>query len=204
MPYNIRRPVSDSYDPKQRIVGGVVLFLIMLLIYSVLKLILGFSSVPPQGKFGLGTPLGDEIDRIESATPADDPQSATAQTAQPTRRLPQGFVFLDINGRPMQREAYQPSSETTTVAAINAEAYETPQDGKYWYVQAASFKTEDRAHRMVEQIKAKNIAATANITQKGDWYVVRLPPQDDPVAAEQQKLQLRRLLKVHGKIRKID
>ena len=44
MAQNIRRSITESYDPKQRVVGAIVLFLLMLLLYLILKIILGISS----------------------------------------------------------------------------------------------------------------------------------------------------------------
>lgn len=208
MPYNIRRPAAEPYDPTQRIVGGVVLFLIMLLIYSTLKLLLGLSAAPT-GKFGLSTPLGDEITNLARGEDAPAEVSAT-RSVRPTRRIPQGFVFLDIDGNPMGHEVYQQAApqaqqQTNDVAApIDAEAYVTAQDGKNWYVQAASFREEERAQALVNQIRGKNIATTANIAQKGTWYVVRLPPQIGKSDAEQQRKQLYNLLRVRGKVKKIE
>ncbi len=197
MPPNIRRTVTEPYDPKQRIVGGVVLFLLVLLIYSILKLLLGFSSVP-EGEYVLSAPLKDELPS-EAAPP--DNQTQTPQllpTANNTpaprkttyHRLPQEFVFLDLNGDPMQPE--------------NNLMDPFAQPGK-WYVQAASFKSETGAQRLAQKIKAKNIASEAHVVRTSNgWYAVRLPPQTDHGMAKQQYRKLRRLLYLEPVIRKIN
>jgi len=200
--YNIRRTAtSDSYEPKQRIVGGVVLFLIMLFIYSTLKLVLGFSSAPE--KFEIDAPL--DIERIVTIEEQGSPISLNAPPTTPSTtplqlsrnqyRLPGGFVFLDLNGKPMQPEVYQ----------------EKPQDNPFdtneekWYVQAASFKDKDKAETFAQKIKDKNIASQAYIIPKNNgWYAIQLPPQSDHDSARQQNRQLYRSLRQKGIIRKLN
>jgi hypothetical protein len=185
---NIRRPVTDTYDPKQRIVGGVVLFLLMLFIYSVLKLVLGFSA--PE-KFEIDNALNFENFNREGGSLID-----AAQTAQMVRHhLPEGFVFLDLKGNPMQPEPPSVKFDLDDPFAPDGE--------DKWYVQAASFKTEERAQRLVQQIKTKHIAKEVHVVPSGEWYAVRLPPQSERDTVRQQYRQLHRLLRLQGQIKKI-
>jgi len=188
-PPNIRRPLPDNYDPKQRFIGGIVLFLMVMLIYSILKLVLGFSSTPT-GKFGLSAPLGDEV---TNHAPENNPSPTTSsRTSAPLLFLPQSFVFLDINGKPLQKETLQ------QITGSNSE-------GKGWYVQVASFKEKKRAEQLVEQIKEKRVFPQPTIAEgeKG-LYKVILPVQLDRDSAEQQKKQLRNSLRVKAVVKKVD
>ncbi|HDN27156.1 MAG TPA: SPOR domain-containing protein [Thioploca sp.] len=186
---NNRRTVTDSYDPKQRIVGGVVLFLLMLFIYSVLKLVLGFS-VPE--KFEIDSALNFENFNRDGGSLID-----AAQTSQLVpRQLPEGFVFLDLKGNPMQPEP--PSVDFN----LGNDPF-APDGEDKWYVQAASFKTEERAQRLVQKIKTKHIAKEVHVIPSGSWYAVRLPPQSDRNRVQQQYRQLHSLLRLQGQIKKI-
>ncbi|RKZ37462.1 MAG: hypothetical protein DRQ49_12550 [Gammaproteobacteria bacterium] len=198
--YNIRRTATtESYEPKQRIVGGVVLFLIMLLIYSSLKLVLGFSSAPT--KFEIDAPL--DIERIVTVEEQGSPISIAPMTSTTPvqlsqnqyQRLPGGFVFLDLNGKPMEPEVYQEPPQ--------GNPFDTNEEK--WYVQAASFRDQEKAQIFVQKIKDKNIASQAYIIpSKNGWYGIRLPPQSDRDSARQQNQQLRRLLGARGMIKKLN
>lgn len=193
MSQNTRRLFPDSYDPKQRLIGGIVLFLIMMLIYSLLKLVLGFSPTPT-GKFGLGAPLGDEITNHLAATENIEgrPNSHSRSPLRPAViLLPQSFVFLDIHGKPMQKESYQ---------SVNNTELETKVEGKGWYIQVASFRDENQAQSLAEKIKEKQISSQVEILKSGAWYKVVLPSQSDRNAAEQQRKQLRNLLRINNAI----
>ncbi|MDM8558711.1 SPOR domain-containing protein [Candidatus Parabeggiatoa sp. HSG14] len=198
--HNIRRSITESYDPKQRIVGGVVLFLLMLFIYSLLKLVLGFSSdidtspLPP-----LTSQKSGELDGNNSLLDeAVHPQKKL--TLNQRRLLPRGFVFLDLKGKPMHPELPVPNEEPEKPTIFESNGEER------WFVQAASLKTEDQAQRLVQRIKNKGIAEEVHIIQTSDkkWYVVRLSPQNKYSIAKQQYRQLRTSLRVKGMIKKID
>ena len=200
-PRNVRRPITEHYDPKQRIVGGIVLFLLMLLIYSLLKLVLGFSYVP-EGRFEIGAPLTAEILNSSNGTdqtqtlPSTDGAMASAPKHYP---LPSGFVFLDLQGKPMEKEVYQ-----TTKSAESTETY-TASGGEKWYVQAASFKDEALAQNLVQKIKDNHIADEVHIIQSNNgWYAVRLPPQNEQEMARRQYQQLRDIVGIKGMIKKLD
>lgn len=191
---NRRVTTTESYDPKQRIVGGIVLFLIMLLIYSLLKLLLGISS-PPEGTYTLREPLPDEVNLN---APQTGSPSLTTSAYSGGRALPTGFVFLGIDGNPMlgdgsqlaEGELYEPSSVGE------------PLTGPYWIVQASSFKDGNRADRMVEQLRDKGFES--EVHKIGDWYTVRLMPQGERGNAERQLRQLRTVMGIKGLIKKID
>jgi hypothetical protein len=198
---NSRRSVTESYDPKQRIVGGLMLFLLVLLIYSVLKLVLGFSSAS-EGEYTLSAPLKDEELPSEVAHSGNKTQhstasaSVTASSQKASHNLPQGFVFLDINGNPMQQEqrTFVDNSDPFT---------QTGED--QWYVQAASFRTETGAQSLARKIKAKDIADQVHIIQSSNgWYAVRLSPQNEHGEVKQQYRKLRRLLYLKPIIRKVN
>lgn len=185
-----RRSVTESYDPKQRIVGGLMLFLLVLLIYSILKLVLGFSSAS-EGEYILSAPLKDEELPSEVAQSGNKTQpstasaSVTASSQKASHNLPQGFVFLDLKGNPMQPEQRTFVDNTDPFT-------QTGED--QWYVQAASFRTETGAQSLARKIKAKNIADQVHIIQSSNgWYAVRLSPQNEHGEVKQQYRKLRRL-----------
>lgn len=202
---------SVPYDPKQRIVGGVVLSILMLLIYGFLKLMLGWAF-GYQESFALKPPLVTE--KISVAPGNENIRYLN---------VPQQFVFLDLNGNPLQNiEDYQQPEELE-----EPETSEKPEEDKskeqeqqesqvakfctitdsnqdQWYVQAASFKDEEFAKRLAQRIKDKNIAEEGCLKQTSNGYwLVRLPTHTDIKIVEQQKQQLRQLLKLKGVIRKI-
>lgn len=181
--HNIRRTITIAYDPKQRVVGGVVLFLIMLLVYSTLKIVLGFSGAPKE--FKISAPL--EIEKIATLEGSANviSHNTSSQDSQTSVRLPSGFVFLDLDGNPMQPEEYQ--EETPSI-----DPFEIVGEDK-WYVQAASFRDKDKAEEFAQRIKNNNIASKVYVTLKGEWYAVRLSPESERRIAKQQVRRLRRL-----------
>jgi cell division protein FtsN len=180
--HNIRRTMTITYDPKQRFIGGIVLFLIMLLIYSTLKIVLGFSGAPKE--FKISAPL--EIEKIAAQEGAETAMSrnTSSRNSRNPVRLPSGFVFLDLDGKPMQPEVYQEEPLVDPFEVVGEER---------WYVQAASFRDKDKAEGLAQKIKNKNIASQVYVTLKGEWYAVRLSPESERRIAKQQVRQLRRL-----------
>jgi hypothetical protein len=204
---NIRRQVAEPSDPKQRIVGGIVLFLLILFIYSFLKLVLGFSSTPQ--RFELNAPLQTEqyptAENSNGEPSRGNMNMLVAEAVHPVtssadnQRLPQKFVFLNLQGKPMQPEVFQ------TVKPATAEAIYTAAAGEdKWYVQVASFKDEDSAQRLVAKIKGSNISPEVHIIQRKGWYGVRLPPQEDKNVVHQQNRQLKTVLQIKGEVKKIN
>lgn len=223
--HNVRRSSNnatmESYDPKQRLVGGIVLFLIILLIYSILKLVLGISSASA-GKFGLNTPIGEEISALEAAenntVSGSNPNSPpiTTTTARRSNRilLPQSFVFLDLSGNPLQKETYQSVTLNNNPATSNVnvnvnvstpDQYANVGGDKSWFVQVASFREEDRAQKLVQQIKDKEIVTEVNIVKSSSgWFMVRLPPETDRDTVEQQRKQINSALRLKAEVRKLE
>ncbi len=214
-PHNSYRPVTvtEPYDPKQRLVGAVVLFLIILFIYGILKLLLGMSDdkflIPPK----LETIIIDE-------------KLTENQSASRTYSLPQQFVFLDLNGSPLQEEFYETEEEIEEIEVpeeikVKEEkasliAVTKPQEPaldictintgeKQWYVlQAASFKKEQRAQHLAQKIKDAKIAPEGCIIKSSNgWYAVHLPPETDYYIVQSQLERLYQLLRLKGLIRKI-
>jgi hypothetical protein len=201
--HNVRKSaVTESYEPKQRIVGGIVLSLIMLLIYSILKLLLGFSSAPA-GEYILSKPLRDEVstNMIGTATISGNAKLSRRTSYQ----LPKKFVFIDLNGNPMQPENFSiPKSKSKSKALSVAGIYNSVDNQGKWYVQAASFKQAQRARRLVQKIKNKKIADTAHIIETNSgWYIVRLSPQNDEKVARQQNRDLRSKLRLKGIVKQV-
>lgn len=204
MAQNIRRSLTESYDPKQRIVGGIVLFLLMLLLYLILKIILGISSslhnnnyIPQERMFEENGKYVEEPNEKVVGSPAVENSSSVSTPRKPGRPLPGGFVFLDINGNPMQKEIYQATEET----ARKVDA--TTIEGTHWVVQAGSFTDEGRAQRLVQELKEGGI--DSEIVKISKWFTVRLVPQRDRQAAEQQLRQLHQKIKgTRGLIKKIE
>ncbi len=196
-----RRISTETYDPKQRIVGGIVLFLIMLLIYSLLKLLLGIST-PPEGTYTLRAPLPDEVALMANQNGTGTPSLTTSAANQGGRPLPTGFVFLNIDGNPMVGSGNTASGQPYTPSESSISSSNLPLNGPYWIVQASSFREESRAERLVEQLKDKGL--DAEIHKIGNWYTVRLAAQADREGAERQLRQLKNLMNLKGLIKKID
>jgi len=177
---NVRRMVTDPYDPKQRIVGGIVLFLLMLLLYVILKIMLSLFTVR-ESNYTLHEALPDEIlmEQMEVSMSIDN-----RPTTQTNKRVPAGFVFLDLSGNPMQTND---GNVQTDIAAT----LPTTSTGENWVVQIASFKENNRAQDLVQQLKNKGM--DAQITKVGSWYAVRLLPQDERSKAERQGRQVSNL-----------
>ncbi|OQW95313.1 MAG: hypothetical protein BWK79_02840 [Beggiatoa sp. IS2] len=186
---NIRRPLNEQYDPKQRIIGGIVLFLLVLLLYSFLKLVLGISA-GSEGAYRLPEPLPSEVGSDGKVTANPNTQTAIRQPVL----LPKDFVFLDLNGNPMQRETFVQDN-----SAI--EEPSTATGNKKWYVQVASFKEEERAQALAQKIKDRKIATEVTIEKSNDTFIVRLPVQDSADAAKQQKSLLSKKLNIRAKVK---
>lgn len=198
MSRNTRRMVSEPTHPKQRLIGGVVLTLIILLIYSILKFLAGLST-PPEGEYRLRA----EAQRMQNSSINNDIDSASTLSAEIAARLPKDFVFLDIKGNPLQEEVTTATAAPSEVEDASSLYVSEGNGEQQWFVQAASFKTEDRANALADKIKARQISDTVHVLKKGDWYVVRLPPQANRRTVEQQNRQLRNLLGTRGVVRKI-
>jgi cell division septation protein DedD len=195
----MRRANADTYDPKQRIVGGITLFIIMLLIYSSLKLVLGFASVPK----GYVLEPAKQDEELDSITVVSTTSTANKKTNQvranvTNKRLPASFVFLDLDGNAMQPENYQ------NVFDSPSDLYAANGDETKWYIQAAAFRSEERAQSFAQQIQDKNIAPEVYVIPTGKWFLVRLAPEADRNIVKQQSSNLRRFLHVKPAIKKIN
>ncbi len=223
MPHNSYKPVTvkEPYDPKQRIVGAVVLFLIILIIYGSLKLLLGMEN----GKFVIPS-------KPETETIIEIKQTGAYN-------LPQKFVFLNLNGNPLLQDSYEAeeipekikvnqknetkeenisliavtkSPETEEVEETEKAEKLNPVDictinleKKQWYLQVASFKDEKKAQNLVQEIKkAKLLPKGCIIFTSNGWYAVHLPPETDYSIVQSQLKRLYKLLHLKGLIRKID
>jgi len=213
MPHNSYKPVTvtEPYDPKQRIVGAVVLFLIILIIYGGLKLLLGMDN----GKF------------VIPSKPETENSTENKQTGD--YNLPQKFVFLGLNGKPLQDVVYEEESQeesqeeievkeekTSLIAVTKSPEYEPEYEPvlenctinlakKQWYVQVASFKLEKHAQDLVQKIKkVKLVPEGCMIFSSNGWYAVHLPPETEYSIVQSQLKRLYQLLHIKGLIRKID
>ncbi len=172
----------DQYAPKQRITGGIVLFLIMMLLYYLLKALLGISSTGAD--VARIAPLPDEMPAGTVTTPVDAPQSTL-----PGYVTINHFVFLGLDGKPLHGNTDSP--ELVEDLAENSAA--TPNQGGKWYVQVASFRERDRAELMAKKIKkdAKLDSMIVEVLVRDrTWYAVRLLPAPTRKDAEQQQRQL--------------
>ena len=186
MAQNVRRPVtvSEPYDPKQRAVGGVVLVLIMLLIYSFLQALTSLSV--PSGTVQ-NTENGGIIYILDKEQPDEviendaDFRDANGEFYAPMPKTLSQFVFLNIDGSP-----FGTSNDSNTSENL---ATDTPIIGPYWIVQAASFKQYSRAESLVAELKTKGI--DMEIKKIGSWYTVRTLPQKTEPEAKTMRTQLR-------------
>lgn len=190
------RPQSETYDPKQRAVGAVVLLLLMVLLYALLKALLGISGGTA---YALRAPLPDEVK--SNTQPADNNAEGHSRFQYP---LINKFVFLDLNGKPMS------SNIETTAATMDDEDDENldekptpkkPEKG-LWYVQVASGKDKERAEKLANELTEKQLPA--EVIKAGEWYKIRLKPQETKEAAEQQLKQLKKEKAIKGQLRKVE
>ncbi|MEK7991456.1 MAG: SPOR domain-containing protein [Thiotrichaceae bacterium] len=196
MAQNVRRPVtvSESYDPKQRAIGGVVLTLIMLLVYFFLQALVTLSI--PSGVVRSSTgeyvyvlaPIKDD----EKTSEEVEDVNGDVYIPELPRSISQ-FVFLDIDGTPFgtdNKESFDENLVTTL-----------PIIGTYWIVQAASFKKHSRAENMLTELETEGL--DMEIKKIGSWYTVRTVPQRTEADAESMKKQLQPF-GIKGLIKKIE
>jgi hypothetical protein len=182
---------EHSYDPKQRLVGGIVLAILMLLLYVMLKALLGISSSGAAAALRTPFPSGIEREFAQSGIPAegDTPQSARKEVKL-KYPLIEKFVFLDQNAKPMGKDSVNLgfASGPDTDSGADTEDSAPGQKGNF-IVQVASFKENSRAAKLVETLKSSGMEAS--IGKSGNWYVVKLDPESDRRIAEQHLRTLR-------------
>ncbi len=183
---------TETYDPRQRLVGGVILVVLMLLLYAVLKAVLGISSSGAAHVLTRALEQNEEVMLRHGGATTGEIQQARGDS--PQYPIIEGFVFLGLDGNPL-RPGEHP--RLTNVSMPGEPAGETR-----WVVQAGSFKERERAERFVEQLGDKDIQA--GIFRSGDWYAVRMPPQTNRRVAEQQLLELRQKTRQKGMILKLE
>jgi hypothetical protein len=177
---NIRRSTGagESYDPKQRFVGGVVLALIMLLIYFFLQALVSLSlpsNLQTTGQnYSLGAAQVDEVMDNEEIVLDDNFIDAIS----PDMRE---FVFLGIDGKPIGRAV----ENDTDLVSRNPIII-----GTHWRVQVASFRESGRAQRLLDELKDKGF--DMEVQRLGEWYVVRSVAQSTETDAKNLERQLQR------------
>lgn len=198
---NIRHSPSEIYDPKQRAVGAIVLILLMILLYALLKTLLGISGGTA---YALRAPLPDEI---KSGAQPSDNNDINAKFKYP---LINRFVFLDLNGKPMSSST-ETAAETMDDEDEEENSEETTKENKTkkadkgdkkWYVQVASGKDKDRAEKLANELTEKKLPA--EVVKSGEWYRIQLKPQETKEAAEQQLKLLKKEKGLKGQIRKVE
>ncbi len=187
---NIRISSAEHYDPKQRFVGGIVLFVLMLLLYAILKAVLGISSTG--AAYALPARLPDEMPAAQGNSHAL-PNNGLRQNEPPYPMFDK-FVFLGLDGRPME-------SPDFLYKKVNVGA----KDGK-WYVQVASFRQRARADNQAAMLAANGLRAGVSkaVVNGRKWYVVKLASQPTRKAAKEQQKRLKALDIKKTKIRKND
>ncbi len=194
---NTRTSPLEPYDPKQRIVGGVTLFVLMMLLYVILKALLGISSSGVE--YALRAPLPDEVAATALASaPGVETGTAEGGSGKPAYPIINKFVFLDLSGKPMEADA---GLENFDSAMPNDPVFDSSSDKK-WYAQVASFKEEARASDLLRELSSKGLSA--KIVKLGDWYAVRLLPLENKADVQQQLRVLQRELRIKGQVRKIE
>ena len=180
------RPLSEQdqqeYDSTQRAVGAVVLFSLMMILYFILKAILGISETGVG--YALNTPL-EELPKIENNQTVDHAKADLFSNE---------FVFLNLSGRPMKNGEGLPVKKNYNNHAINN--FE-----EQWYVQTASFKDKQAAEKMVKRLQANKFEAY--VVKSGSWYAVRLQAQTDVKIARKQLRSLKKRLRISGILRHI-
>jgi cell division septation protein DedD len=194
---NIRHSPSEIYDPKQRAVGAIVLILLMILLYALLKALLGISGGT---EYALRAPLPDEI---KTNVQPSDSTDINAQFKYP---LINRFVFLDLNGKPMSSSA-EAAAETMDDEDDEENTKEnntkkTEKGDKKWYVQVASGKDKDRAEKLANELTEKKLPA--EVIKSGEWYRIQLKPQETEEDAKQQLKLLKKEKGLKGQIRKVE
>lgn len=181
MAQNIRRSTGagESYDPKQRFVGGVVLALIMLLIYFFLQALVSLSlpsNLQTTGQnYRLGAAQVDEVMDIDEVELDDN----FILAIRPDMRE---FVFLGIDGKAISKMEQSSEQDLVSRAPIIV--------GTHWRVQVASFRESSRAQRLLDELKEKGF--DMEVQRLGEWYVVRSVAQRTETEAKNLERQLQR------------
>lgn len=174
-----RNQGTDDYDLKQRVVGGIVLAILLILLYLILKALLGISSTGAD--YALRAPLPDEITQPESAEEAaPDAETASGNLGRSKYPIINKFVFLDLQGKVMEEgvgsDTYIPLVESSDV---NFEGTGVER----WYVQIASLRDINAAQDLAKKLNENQLPAV--VVKLGNWHAVRLPPRDDKNEAKQ-------------------
>jgi hypothetical protein len=183
---------EHSYDPKQRLVGGIVLFLLMMFLYLILKAVLGISSTGAAA--ALRTPFPDHAQAggISTFVPGGSTDSPGKEVKLKYPLL-EKFIFLDQNAKPMGKGSadlgFAAGASTEEGAEASADNSAASASMGNFIVQVASFKETSRAERLVENLKTSGMEAS--FSKSGNWYVVNLAPEKDRRVAEQHLRTLR-------------
>ncbi len=185
----LRQSESSFYDPTQRAVGAVVLISLMMILYLILKAILGISDTGV--KHALTTPLQEELVQQNTDSSALPMGTETKTTKE---LFSNEFVFLNLQGRPM-------GEGNSVVKTAYSSANLNNLDEEYWYVQTASFKDPQAAEKMVKRLQTNKF--DAYVAKSGEWYAVRLQSQTDKNQARQQLRDLKKKMRISGILRHI-
>lgn len=170
---------AEEYNPKQRIVGGLVLVLLVMLLYIILKAILGISSTGPA--YALRAPLPDEVMQKTSSPGIDEPPKNTAKFP-----IISSFVFLDING-----EVLKEGMSASQYVPLNDDQISFEATGEErWFIQVASLKDGEAAQELAK--KLANNGYSAIVIKSGHWNAVRLEPRSNRAEVLGELKRLRR------------
>lgn len=179
---------QHQYDSTERAVGAVVLFSLMMILYFVLKAMLGISETGPE--YALSMPL--QVELIPSTEMVTNNEANNTDPAAEPEPFSNEFVFLNLDGKPMK------DGDTVVNSAYANNADPTQEQ---WYIQAASFKEKQAAEKLTKRLKTNKF--TAYVVKSGDWYVVRLQSETDDKIARKQLRDLKNSLRINGILRHI-
>jgi len=195
----VHKAEAYHYEPKERILGGMVLFALMMLLYLILKAVLGISSTGVEYALREALPDEKQSSRHSNSNSSSALLANRGKTTSSTLKYAHinDFVFLDLNGKPMQ-DGGKGNTPLNSRHLDNADPRDLYNSGhEQWYVQAASFRERSSAKTLVKKLKSRKFKA--NIVKKGKWYAVRLLPQDKKSSAKRQ-LRLLRNLSIKGEL----
>jgi hypothetical protein len=208
---NRRRLLNENSNPLQRLVGGFVLFLIILMIYSFLKLVVIILGADPENYFPAepneqmsyssnltaesNSPTsaqhsGSNINPDNSVIARNVPGSSDSYSVIP-KGIPKAFVFLDISGNPTEKDSFENVPKGTEKSSE-----------EQWFVQFGNFRNEASAQRFLDKLKTKDV--NAEVAKMGNRYIVRTPPNTDNAAVEEQLKKLRTVTNTKMMLKKIE
>lgn len=212
-----RKETDDSFNPRHRIVGAVVLVALAVILLPILlndrapeknsstvapDARTAVLPVPPPRDTPAGTVMPPESEKLSV-------QSGTTKTVvvpvEPTTEIPAAVKTPVVpESRPPEAK---PVPETKPVAAVkkdSATVKPAATAGKHWVVQVGAFSKLDNARRLRERLAQKGYSAILDPPNpvSGKTVRVEVGPYKDAAAAKAAQARIQSEFGINGVVRK--